>query len=142
MARNKIGLQFDGFEEMLDRLEAAEKDLKETAEAALKAGKQVVTDQLVRDTVRSNFPASGKYSVGTLKKSIDTDYQVKWEGTLASLNVGYDFAKSGMESIYLLYGTPRMPKAQKLYDDIYGGKVRRQVAKVQKESLQKLINRI
>lgn len=142
MARNKIGLQFSGLEEMIERLEAAEADIKDATEAALKASKQVVNQQLTRDTTNANFPAGGKYATGALKKSIDKDFNVKWEGTTASLKIGYDFKKSGMASIFLMYGTPKMPKVQKLYDDIYGNRTKRQVAKVQEEAMQKVIDRM
>ena len=142
MARNKIGLQFSGLEEMIERLEAAEADIKTATEAALKASKQVVNQQLTRDTTNANFPAGGKYSTGALKKSIDKDFNVKWEGTTASLKIGYDFKKSGMASIFLMYGTPKMPKVQKLYDDIYGNRTKRQVAKVQEEAMKKVIDRM
>lgn len=142
MARNKIGLQFSGLEEMIERLEAAEADIKTATEAALKASKQVVNQQLTRDTTNTNFPAGGKYATGALKKSIDKDFNVKWEGTTASLKIGYDFKKSGMASIFLMYGTPKMPKVQKLYDDIYGNRTKRQVAKVQEEAMEKVISRM
>lgn len=142
MARNKIGLQFSGLEEMIERLEAAEADIKTATEAALKASKQVVNQQLTRDTVNANFPAGGKYATGALKKSIDKDFNVKWEGTTASLKIGYDFKKSGMASIFLMHGTPKMPKVQKLYDDIYGNRTKRQVAKVQEEAMEKVISRM
>lgn len=142
MARNKIGLQFSGLEEMIERLEAAEASIKTATEAALKASKQVVNEQLTRDTTNANFPARGKYATGALKKSIDKDFNVKWEGTTASLKIGYDFKKSGMASIFLMYGTPKMPKVQKLYDDIYGNRTKRKVAEAQQEAMEKVIDRV
>ena len=142
MARNKIGLQFNGVEEMIERLEAAEASIKTATEAALKASKQVVNEQLTRDTTNANFPARGKYATGALKKSIDKDFNVNWEGTTASLKIGYDFKKSGMASIFLMYGTPKMPKVQKLYDDIYGNRTKRKVAEAQEAAMQKIVDRM
>ena len=142
MARNKIGLQFNGLEEMIERLEAAEASIKTATEAALKASKQVVNEQLTRDTTNANFPARGKYATGALKKSIDKDFNVNWEGTTASLKIGYDFKKSGMASIFLMYGTPKMPKVQKLYDDIYGNRTKRKVAEAQEAAMQKIVDRM
>lgn len=142
MARNKIGLQFNGLEEMIERLEAAEASIKTATEAALKASKQVVNEQLTRDTTNANFPARGKYASGALKKSIDKDFNVNWEGTTASLKIGYDFKKSGMASIFLMYGTPKMPKVQKLYDDIYGNRTKRKVAEAQEAAMQKIVDRM
>lgn len=142
MARNKIGLQFSGLEEMIERLEAADASIKTATEAALKASKQVVNEQLTRDTTNANFPARGKYATGALKKSIDKDFNVNWEGTTASLKIGYDFKKSGMASIFLMYGTPKMPKVQKLYDDIYGKRTKRKVAEAQEAAMQKIVDRM
>jgi hypothetical protein len=142
MARNKIGLQFSGLDEMIERLETAQANMKNATEAALKSSKQIVNQQLTKDTVNANFPAGGKYATGALKKSIDKDFNVKWEGMTASLKIGYDFKKSGMASIFLMYGTPKMPKVQKLYDDIYGNATKRKVANAQREAMQKVIDRV
>ena len=142
MARNKIGLQFSGLDEMIERLEAAEASIKAATEAALKSSKQVVNEGLTRDTTNANFPARGKYATGALKKSIDKDFNVNWEGTTASLKIGYDFKKSGMASIFLMYGTPKMPKVQKLYDDIYGNRTKRKVAEAQEAAMQKIVDRM
>ena len=140
MARNRIGLEID-LESMITSLEKAGADVKSAVDEVEKASKKVVTDALVRDTVKANFPAKGKYSTGNLAKSIDKDYSVKWQGYTAEIKVGYDFSKSGMESIMLMYGTPRMKKAQKLYNDIYGTKVRKEIAEVQQEALNKILER-
>lgn len=142
MSKNKIGLQISGLEELIATLEENGANIKTATEAALKASKQVVNRHLTQDTTNANFPAHGKYATGALKESIDKDFNVKWEGTTASLNIGYDLKTSGMASIFLMYGTPKMPKVQKLYDDIYGNKTKREVAKVQREAMKKVIKRV
>ena len=140
MARNRIGLEID-LESMITGLEKAGANVKDSVNSVQKASKKVVTDCLVRDTIKSNFPAKGKYSTGCLVKSIDKDYSVKWQGYIAEVKVGYDFKKSGMESIMLMYGTPRMKKAQKLYNDIYGSRVRKEIEEIQQEALNKILER-
>lgn len=140
MPKNKIGLQID-LEDMITSLEKAEVDVKDAIDAVQKASKKAVTDVLTRDTVKGNYPAKGRYSKGQLAKSIDKDYNVKWQGFTAEINVGYDFKKSGMESIMLMYGTPRMKKAQKLYNDIYGSRIRKEIAEIQQEALNKILER-
>ena len=59
MGKNKIGLQID-MENMVSSLEAAEADVKDAIANVLKASKRLVTDTLVKDTVKANFPAKGK----------------------------------------------------------------------------------
>lgn len=142
MAKNKIGLQFTGIDEMIEHLEAAEADIKRATEAALKASKQIVNEGLNRDTNNGNFPAGGKYATGALKQSIDKNFNVKWEGMTASVDVGYNFKKSGSTSIFLMYGTPKTPKVQSLYDDIYGNRTKRKIAKAQKEAMNTVIERM
>lgn len=141
MARNRVTLQFDGMEQLIKNLEDAQIDVKDAVDSALKASKRVVTNNLVRDTVKANLPAGGKYSGGDLAKSIDKNYSVKWSGHIAELKVGYDFSKSGLTSIMVLYGTPRMKKSQKLYNDIYGTKTRKTLAEIQQETLNKMLER-
>ena len=140
MPKNRIGLEID-LESMITSLEKAGADVKKSIDAVQKASKKAVTDALIKDTVKGNFPAKGKYSTGQLARSIDKDYNVKWQGYVAEVNVGYDFKKSGMESIMLMYGTPRMKKAQKLYNDIYGSRIRKEIAEIQQEALNKILER-
>lgn len=138
MARkNRIGLEID-MESMIKDLERSSKDVRSSTTEILQASKEVVTDALVRDTVKQNFPARGKYSTGKLAKSINKDSNVKWSGYVAEIKVGYDFS---LESVMLLYGTPRMKKSTKLYNDIYGAKIRKQIAEMQEQKLAEILAR-
>lgn len=141
MGKNKIGLQID-MENMVSSLEAAETDVKDAITNVLKASKRVVTDTLVKDTVKANFPAKGKYSTGRLAKSIDTNYNVEWKGTVAEIKVGYDFKKDGLVSVFLMYGTPRHAKSQKIYNDFYGARIKKQLAQIQQEALNNILERM
>lgn len=139
MARNKIGLQFSGFKEAIAQLEKLEGDVKGITEAALYESKKVVTGELLKTAEKKNYPAQGKYSSGDVRHSIDLSKDVEWEGFVASIPVGFDLKKGGFPSIFLMYGTPRMPKVQGMYDAIYGSKIRRKIGKIQKEIFQKAI---
>lgn len=143
--KNKIGLKFDGLEEMIANLEKVQGDLKTTTEKALKASKQRVNEELRKVTIPANYPAHGKYSTGKTVQSIDNDMSVTWEGTTASIKVGYDMQISGMTSIFLMYGTPRhkppMKAVRKMYNAIYGAKMKKEVAEIQREVFVKVIKR-
>lgn len=142
MARkNKIGLQFSGFEELAEKLDELQGDLKKTTEDALRKSKAVVTTNLLEATQKSNYPAHGKYSTGGTRHSINTKKNVNWEGMIGEIKVGFDFEKSGLKSIFLMYGTPRMQKVQAIYDAVYGRKTKTQVNKVQKEVFQEAIKK-
>jgi hypothetical protein len=132
--KNRIGLQFSGFQEMAARLDELQGDLQRTTEEALIKSKEVVTAKLLEATNKANYPAQGKYSTGRTRQSIDTTQNVTWQGTTAEINVGFDLKKSGLTSIYLMYGTPRMAKVQAIYDAVYGSRVKAEIKRVQKET--------
>ncbi|MBQ1801936.1 MAG: hypothetical protein II013_02880 [Lachnobacterium sp.] len=133
MARSRIGLQIDGLDYYTAKLNEMGKRMDLVVEKALIASKKHVTRSLVKDSIKPNYPHSGKYSYGTVAKSIDKDNTVYWEGSYAFVKVGYDFKKSGLVSIFLMYGVKKrkIDAAEKLYDDIYGARARREIKKIQ-----------
>lgn len=139
MARNRIGLNVDGLEDMIERLENVNGNLKNAVTDALSKSKELVTNKLLQDTNNGNFPAHGKYSTGKLKHSIDTNNSVKWDGMKASIKVGYNIKNGGLVSIFMMYGTPRYMKVQKLYNDVYGAKTKREVKQIQTEAINREI---
>ena len=134
--KNRIGLQFSGFEEMAARLDELQGDLQRTMEEALIKSKEVVTTKLLEVTNKPNYPAHGKYARrgDPTRASIDTTNDVKWQGTTAEIKVGFDLKKSGLTSIFLMYGTPRMDKVQAIYDAVYGSRVKAEIKRIQKET--------
>lgn len=144
MARNKIGLQVSGLEDYMAKLDeiGGTKAMKRGTEAALRASKQYVNPLIESAMASSNLPAKGQYSTGDTKHSIDQDMSVEWEGMTASIKVGFNFKESGMTSIYLMYGTPKMPPVKGLKAAIYGNKTKKQIAELQEEAIQKVILRI
>lgn len=145
MARNKISLSFKGFEELAEKLDKAGGDLKKVTEKALIASKKIVEQNLDEVVIKPNFPSEekpGQYSTGDTRDSIDRDETVEWNGTTGSIHVGFDFKISGMTTIFLMYGTPRMNKSQKIYNAVYGAKTKKQVAEIQKEIFESEIKKI
>lgn len=142
MARNKIGLQFEGWEEYLAKLDevGGGEAMKRGVESALKASKKYVNPLIEQAMVR--LPAGGKYSTGDTKASIDKEMKVEWSATTGEINVGFDFSKSGMTSIFLMYGTPKMKPVSGLKNAIYGAKTKKEIANIQQEAMAKVIQRI
>lgn len=137
MARNRIGLNIDDLDIYSNFFRSFDKDVKEFTEKALIESKEFVTSKLEKDTISPNYPAQGIYEskAQILKNSIDRDLSVEWDGNTAEIKVGYDFAKSGLVSIFMMYGTPHHNPAKKIKNDIYGSKTMREVKEVQKEAL-------
>lgn len=127
--------------EKLDKVGGSDA-MKRGVEAGLKASKQYVNPELKRLSANANLPAGGKYASGDLRNSIDTDMEIDWQGLEGSIKVGFDFSKSGMVSIFMLYGTPRHAPVNGLYEAIYGQRTTRQITKLQKEAVQKVIKRV
>lgn len=135
----KLTVNFGGFADMIDKLDRLQGDIGKTTEQALKASHKIVTEKVEKAVQKSNLPAKGKYSTGKTADSIVKDDNVKWDGTTASVDVGFDFKKGGMTSIYLMYGTPRMKPAKGLKAAIYGSAVKKEIKEKQKEIFAKAI---
>ena len=145
VARNRISLQVKGFNEYMAKLDklGGNDAMKRGVESALIASKAYVNPKIENAMVKSNLPAGGKYSVdeGT-KNSIDKDMTVEWAGLTGEIKIGFDFKKSGLKSVFLMYGTPQHSPVAGLYDAIYGSKTQRQIAKIQGEALDKVVKRV
>lgn len=143
MAKNKIGLQFTGWKEILAGIGRAtdEAGLKQAVEAGLKATKDYVNKNADAAMSKGNMPARGKYWTGRTKKSLDKNYDVDWAGYTGTINIGYNLEESGLTSIYLMHGTPRMSPVPGLNDAFYGKKTKSEIKKIQKEALEKWIER-
>ena len=142
MARNRIGLQVAGFEDYMAKLDelGGTAAMRRGVEEALKDSKKHVNPLIAQ--AMTKLPAAGRYSTGRTKESIDDSMSVDWEGATASIKVGFDFKKSGLKSIFLMYGTPRMKPVSGLKGAIYGAKTKREIAAIQAEALDRVIKEI
>lgn len=123
----------------LDKLGGTQAMKKGVEEALIESKKHV--NPLIEQAM-AKLPAGGKYSSGDTKKSIDKDMSVEWQGMTASVKVGFDFSKSGLTSIFLMYGTPRMKPVSGLKNAIYGTKTQKELATIQEDELMKVIKKI
>lgn len=139
MARNKIGLQFSGWEDYVAKLDklGGTQVMKKGVEEALIESKKHINPLIEQSMAR--LPAGGKYSTGNTKQSIDDDMSVEWEGMTGTIKVGFDFGKSGVTSIFLMYGTPRMQPVSGLKNAIYGAKTKKEIAEIQERVMSNVI---
>ena len=147
MARNKIGLQFQGWEDYLAKLDelGGANAMKKGVEEALKESKKHVNPLI--EASMGKLPAGGRYSTGATKESIDDEMKVEWTGMTGEIKIGFDFKKSGPKSIFLMYGTklngtPRMKPVAGLKNAIYGAKTKKEVAEIQEKILSNHIKKV
>lgn len=129
MAKSKFGIQFDGFMELAEKFDKLGGDLKNITEECLKAAHEEVASKLPADMVKHN-------RTGATSGSIIEEAVVKWDGQTAGIDVGFNLKNGGMPSIFLMYGTPRMKKDTKLYNDIYGANTQKRIAEKQEKIMQ------
>lgn len=141
MARNKITVDFDGFDLMKKQLDQIGGDAtKRAIESALKASQQVVAQQV-------SAAITPHTMTGDTKKSIVKNNPVEWTGDTAAVGVGFDITGGGLPSIFLMYGTkvhgqPHITPDRALYNAVYGAKTRKEILKIQEQAFEKVLERV
>ena len=130
---NKSKIEFEGFEEVIYRLSKLGANVKGTTEKALKETHKLITQKADEAVQKANLPAKGKYSTGATEKSLVREAEITWEGTEASVKTGFSISKGGLASIFMMYGTPRHMKNQKMYNAFFGSKTKKEIIKLQED---------
>ena len=130
MARNHVTIQFEGFDEIAERLVRTQGKLEDATQKAL-----VESQKFVANKLKADMPKH--HRTGRTEDTITDDGVVDWEGGRnagkASIKVGFKISDGGLASIFLMYGTPRMRPDKKLYRDIYGPATKRELSAIQQE---------
>lgn len=127
----KASIQIEGFDAILRRLSGVEGAARKATEEALRQTADLVKHNVEQAMVKSNMPAGGKYSSGRTMEALVRNARVEWNADTASVSVGFDIKHGGLPSIFLMYGTPRMKKMQKLYNAFYSAKTRKEITELQ-----------
>lgn len=128
MARNRIGLQFEGFKELMGQLDRLGGDLKAPVEEALVESQKYIAGQ-------AHAAMAKHHRTGDTEGAIVEDGVVTWEGSTAGIGIGFDLANGGMPSVFLMYGTPTMAKDTALYNAVYGSRTRKEIAALQETKI-------
>lgn len=152
--KNKFGLEFSGFTEVLENYQKLGGDLKTITNKCLDFIPDIINPKLEADIAKHK-------QTGETSRSIATGEMVKWNGTTAGIKVGFKIGDGGLASIFLMYGTarhapvnqygtpkragakdnPGMAPDRKLYNDIYGRAIRKQIGDKQQEILMQEIKK-
>lgn len=133
--KSRFAFQFKEMEQLSEKIEAAGGDLQKAADSALKATHAYITHELGRTI-------AGHVFTGDTKNSLVQSPNVNWiTPNLASVGIGFDLSE-GWASIFLMWGTPKQAPDLELRAAAYSPKLKREVAKIQREVLEKVLQRL
>ena len=140
MAKNKLTVDFEGFDVLTKKLERLGGDVKQATESALKASHNVV-EKNVTAAMQPHI------ETGKTEKAIIKTPVVEWTGDTAAVDVGFDISGGGLASIFLMYGTqlhgqPHITPDKNLYNAVYGAQTKKQIKQIQEEAILKRIERV
>lgn len=132
---NRMSMTFEGFNQLIKELEQLNADTKAITDKALEKTFDIVKEKAEKAAQKQNYPAEGKYSHGKTAKSLNTVCKIYWHGTEAEVETGYSISKGGLQSIFMIYGTPKHMKVQAMYDAFFSEKTLKEVRNAQREIL-------
>lgn len=144
MAKNKFGLDFDGFLDLAKQIdELGEGYLQQATNNALQKSKEYANGEIIRamETSPYHFIKGQGKSTGKALKSVQEVEQkpVEWDGTIAKAYIGADL-KVAPEAIILAHGTPHIKPDTKLKNALQvKGAVRKEVSRIQQEEFFKVL---
>lgn len=120
LARGKmLAIDFSNFAEYAEKLDRLGADLEKVIGDAMERAAKKVQEDTISAMADANLPAGGKYHGKNrdTEESIIKDPKIKWAGSYATIDLGFDKTKPGAGG-FLITGTPRMRPNYKL-EDIY-----------------------
>lgn len=111
--------------------------LQRAVEGGMKATKQKVNPQIKTAMSAGNLPAGGGYSVGDTMSQFNNEFDVEWQGNMATIKLGFNLVSGGITSIFLMYGTPKMQPANGLREALVDSP-----AKISKKEMQAICKKL
>lgn len=132
---NKTRIEFEGFEEVIVRLTQLEGDIKGVTEKALRETHKVITK-------KAETAIAPHKETGATEKSLKKNAEIKWAGSVAEVETGFSIRQGGLPSIFMIHGTPRYMKDQKMHDAFFGNKTKKEVMELQEKLFYDEIRRL
>lgn len=130
----KIKFEGNVFAGMLKKLDKLGGDVDKAIEQSLEASAEIVQKGVEKEMEKHR-------RTGHTESKILKNEKVKKSGTTTSIRVGFDLPE-GLTSIFLMYGTPRIdPPDKKLYNAIYGTKVKKEIREKQSEIISEAVKK-
>lgn len=135
----RMPILFDGFDDLAAEIDRAGGDLTAAVEDALQQTQEFIQNGLTMAAAPYNGKGLKGYATGKMFGSIVDDRKIYFKGNVAEVRVGFELDK-GFHSIFIMYGTPRIKKDQKIYNAIKGTKTQKEIAELQEMVLRKYLN--
>lgn len=126
----KMQITGDWFSDLAEELDEATGNIKPAVNECL-----IETQKMI--TSNADKAIKPHHLSGDTEKSLMRDEKVQWDGNIATVNAGFSIRKGGLPSIFLMYGTPRMPKDQKLFNAFRGAKIKKEIQELQEKIMRK-----
>lgn len=135
----KIGITFSGFDDLAYQIDRAGDHLEEAVEQALTETANLVQRKVNQAALPYTKDSKGLkgYATGEMFNALRKDDHVRWvTPTVAEVHAGFNLYESGgWHSIFVMYGTPKIAKDQKLYNSIKGTQMQHSIALLQETIL-------
>lgn len=139
--KSKFSFNFKEMQDLAERIENMGGDLQKACDNALRATHEYITPQLSAGIARH-------HSTGDTEGSLERAPRVEWVTPLkAQVKIGFNLSDGGLPSIFLMWGTPKrkaseMPVDTALKNAAFGPKVKREVARLQREALEAVLQEL
>ena len=139
MGRANVSITGNLFGELARRIDKAGGDLKAAVDEALTESSSVFQNEVRHGAAAYAHGGRKGYATGEMYKAILPNQRPIWVGdSIAYIKGGYDLKKQGgFHSIFVMYGTPRYAKDQKVWASMKGNEVRTRIANMQKLIMQR-----
>ena len=131
--KNKLQLDFSEFDTLLEKFENTEKDVRKAVEKGMVNSGELVTEK-IQDAMKKH------YRTGKTISALYKDRTVTWEGSIATMPVGFNLKTGGLPSIFLMYGTPKMNPDKKLYNALYGNSTKKRIKQIYEDTFARELN--
>jgi len=128
-----MSLDTKDFQRLLSEIDKKGLDIMEAADKALTETSELIAENLT--TAAAPYAGKGRkgYATGRMYGTIIRDKPV-WIGNVAEVKAGFR-VRDALESIFIMYGTPRIQKDTKVFNAIKGTKTKKQIQERQEEIL-------
>ena len=132
----RMSIKFDGFDDLAAEIDRAGGNLEAAVEDALLQTQEYIQNGLTIAAAPYNGKGIKGYATGKMFRSIIDDRKIYIRGNVAEVRVGFEL-DTGFHSIFIMYGTPRIKKDQRVYNAIRGTKTQKDIAELQESVLRK-----